>query len=79
MRLFNDIIDLGELDETTLLVLNVLVILHLVAFVVLIVVVVRNMMMTDQELFVKQVVKMETQAKEQNRKKKNEWHSHAPK
>ena len=51
MRLFNSIIDLGDLDETTLIVLNTLVTFHLVAFVLLMIVVIRNMMKTDQTLF----------------------------
>ena len=56
---FNAVINLGdELDPTTLLVLNVLVIIHLIAFVLLMIVVCRNLAKSEQTLFMEQVTKM---------------------
>ena len=47
MPIFNSIVDIGIQDETILSALNILVIVHLIAFVVLIIIVVRNMMKSD--------------------------------
>lgn len=63
MRIFNDIVNLGpEMDETVLVVLNGLVVVHLIAFVILIVIVMQNMWKTDQTLFVEQVQNMQKKA-----------------
>ncbi len=48
MRIFNDIIDLGtDIDPTVILALNILVAVHLVAFIMLIAVVLYNMSKSD--------------------------------
>lgn len=48
MRIFNDIIDIGtDINPTVILALNILVVIHLVAFVMLIVVVLHNMSKSD--------------------------------
>lgn len=53
MRIFNDLIDLGtDINPTVLLALNVLVAIHLVAFVMLIAVVLHNMRKSDQRIFI---------------------------
>jgi hypothetical protein len=69
MRLFNDVIDLGvELDDTLLTVINVLVVVHLCAFVLLLVVVGRNMCKSNQQMFIEQVKKLEADAVSGNKK-----------
>jgi hypothetical protein len=48
MMIFNNLIDIGsDLDPTILLALNVLVIIHLLAFFGLMVVVIQNLRKTD--------------------------------
>lgn len=69
MRLFNDVIDLGvELDDTLLWVINVLVVVHLCAFVGLLMVVARNMCKSNQQIFIEQVQQLEAQALKSNKK-----------
>jgi hypothetical protein len=56
VRIFNDIIDLGnELDPTVLIILNVLVGVHFVAFLVLLIIVCRNMNKSDATIFKEQI------------------------
>ena len=60
MLIFNNLIDIGsDLDPTILLALNVLVIIHLLAFFGLIVVVIQNLRKTDQTIFIEQVKNLE--------------------
>ena len=60
MLLFNNLIDIGsDLDPTILLALNVLVIIHLLAFFGLMVVVIQNLRKTDQTIFIEQVKNLE--------------------
>ena len=70
MRIFNDFVDLGsELDPTVLEVLNLLVVVHLVAFLVLIVIVMRNMFKSEQTVFIERVSQMNTELKESKKRK----------
>jgi antibiotic biosynthesis monooxygenase (ABM) superfamily enzyme len=62
VMLFNDIIDIGDLDPTVLMLINGLVLVHLAAFVVLMAVVSVNMAKTDQTAFAEKVVKMHKEA-----------------
>ena len=48
MPLFNNLIDVGVTDPTILKILNLLVIVHLIAFVIMIIIVVRNMFKSEQ-------------------------------
>lgn len=48
MPIFNNVIDVGIQDEMILSALNILVVVHLIAFVVLVIIVVRNMMKSEQ-------------------------------
>ena len=66
--IFNDLIDLGDMEPTMVLVLNILVLVHLVAFIALIGVVVYNMRKSEQTIFVEQVKKMERTALENKKK-----------
>jgi hypothetical protein len=60
MLIFNNLIDIGsDLDPTILLALNVLVIIHLLAFFGLMVVVIQNLRKTDQTIFIEQVKNLE--------------------
>lgn len=60
VRIFNDIIDLGTgLDPIVLSLLNLLVGVHLIAFLVLIVIVCRNMNKTDAAIFKEQIKLLE--------------------
>ena len=68
MMIFNDLIDLGDMEPTMVLVLNILVLVHLVAFIALIGVVVYNMRKSEQTIFVEQVKKMERTALENKKK-----------
>ena len=63
MLIFNNLIDIGsDLDPTILLALNVLVIIHLLAFFGLMVVVIQNLRKTDQTIFIEQVKNLDTLA-----------------
>ena len=60
VRIFNDVIDLGTgLDPIVLSLLNLLVGVHLIAFLVLIVIVCRNMNKTDAAIFKEQIKLLE--------------------
>ena len=60
MMIFNNLIDIGsDIDPTILLALNVLVIIHLLAFFGLMVVVIQNLRKTDQTIFIEQVKNLE--------------------
>lgn len=74
MRIFNDIVDLGDdLDATVLLALNILVGIHLIAFVALIVVVCSNMFKSNDRIFAEGVIKMQKEVQAKNKKvNKNE-------
>ena len=64
MPIFNNVIDVGIEDEMVLSALNILVVVHLIAFIVLVIIVVRNMMKSEQQIFAEQVEKLKKHKKE---------------